>query len=131
MQVIPQFLALVVITFFMSNANAWTNKDEVKGAFKTCFHELGIEKYEKGKHVSKEEREKLHACLIQKGVSKETLTEMKEKRKAFREARKACAAETGVKKPEPGEKLSKDDRKKVRACLKDKGFEKPDRHHKV
>lgn len=114
MQVIPQFLALVVITLFMSNANAsWTNKEEIKDAFKSCFQEQGIEKPEPGKKREKVDRKKLDACLVSKGISETQLTEMKEKRKAFKEARKACKEEFG------------NDRDSVRDCLKAKGFERP------
>lgn len=114
MQVIPQFLALVVVTFFMTNANAtWTDKEEIRAAFKSCFQEQGIKKPEPGKKREKVDREKLDACLVTKGISKEQLSEMKEKRKAFKVARKACKEEVG------------DDRKNIRECLKAKGFERP------
>ncbi len=46
-------------------------------------------------------------------------------RKAFREARKACFVETGVTKPEKGQKLGKEDRKKIKACLSSKGISRP------
>lgn len=108
MQVIPQFLALVAITFMMSNAEAsWKDKKEVKAAFKSCFQEQEVKKGERP------DREKLDACLVSKGISKEELTKMKEKRRAFKEARKACKEEGGH------------DRESVRECLKSKGFERP------
>lgn len=114
MQVIPQFLVLVAVTFMMSNANAaWTDKEEVRTAMKSCFQEQGIEKPGPGKKREKVDKEKLEACLVAKGISKETITEMKEKRKAFKVARKACKEE------------AQDDRKAIRECLKAKGFERP------
>ena len=45
----------------------------------------------------------------------------------FREAMKTCAAETGVTRPERGQRPSDEDRAKIEACLAEKGISKPER----
>lgn len=106
MQVIPQFFALLTITAFLSVASAHEEKGAAKKAFKTCFKEQGIER---GERPNKEQKEKLEACIVKEGIAPEKIAEMKAKRKAFREARKECA-------------MNNEDRAKIKACLKDKGF---------
>ena len=51
---------------------------------------------------------------------------------SFRSAMDKCIAETGVPKRDPsGGRPSKEDRAKVKACLKNRGFEKPKRLERV
>lgn len=51
-------------------------------------------------------------------------------REAFHAAMKACAQEAGLPAPEPGKRPKRpneEQRTKLEACMKGKGFEKPDR----
>ena len=53
-----------------------------------------------------------------------------DERKAFHDAMKACAAETGVARPARGVKPSEADRAKIDACLDAKGIVRHEHHER-
>jgi hypothetical protein len=95
---------------------------EVKAAFQACSSELGIKKAEGERpRLSKEQREKMGACLESKGVKRPPRGHWGHQRNPEKFAKmKQCLEDAGVKMPEPasGERPKLDDATKaaMKAC---------------
>lgn len=124
MRVMPKILLFVTTIMLMSCAYAVKDKSSKKEAFKACAEEQGIHR-EKGKRLTREERQKMKTCLEGKGISREEMKEGRRKMKGFKKAIKACAEENNLKRPEKGEEPSEQERAIMKACLEKKGFKKP------
>lgn len=95
-------------------AKAGNHHEGFKAAKQECRQSLGLEKGSKKTDV---EREKMRACLTEKGFDRA-------KFKAFKSARKECKQGLGL---ERGQRPTDDQRTKIRSCLEAKGYKRPDK----
>ena len=124
MQVMPKFLAMFGVIAMMSFAHAEKDKGARRDAFKACAEEQGIIR-EEGKRLSKEDRKKINSCMEIKGFKREDMKEGRKKRKGLKKAKKECAEENNLKKPEKGNRPSEQERELMNSCLEKKGFKRP------
>lgn len=112
----------MIIAVFKVNAES-VDRQAFHAAMESCFTETGVTKPAEGTRPSKEDRQKIKACLAAKGMSRpEGMRRGFGKSPEARAAFIACANENGIKKPEPGTKPSDEDRAKLRSCMEEKGF---------
>lgn len=112
----------MVSTLFLAiclQATAGEGRKAFKEAKQLCAKEVGVAKPENGTKLSKENREKIKACLTAKGIARPERRHKGLRDENFKTAMKGCKEAAGVKK---GQTRSADAKSKIDACLVSKGI---------
>jgi len=120
-----KFYKVMVSSLFLAiclHASASEGRKAFREAKQLCAKEVGVSKPENGAKLSKEDKEKIKACLTAKGIARPERKYKGLRDENFKTAMKKCQESTGVKKPGNGQKRSDEDKAKVDACLVSKGI---------
>ena len=97
----------------------------IRKALESCVLETKVSAPVPGKESSEEDRKKMEACMSAKGFAPPPPFPRPGEDAKIQAMLNGCIEETGVKKLEPGQMPSEEDKKKVDDCMKSKGMNPP------